>query len=363
MQSLKGQPRNILWITIVLAAALACSLGPAATPTPALPPTEAPPTANPPAAATPNPPAPSEATAAPGGQGGHLTYMLEGERVYRMEAAAGAAPEDVSAALDALSPGTGDGWLNLSPDGAWLVLTTERFDPDCNDWACLAILPADLSTGEAVRAGDEAVHPEGWPAVASGGNLIVYPDAGGPHTLDLWAVQREGESWSEPLLLTNDSPYAYHDVPAISDDGSHVVFDCADQPYGAAGTALCEAGTDGGGFRVVLTPGQGPGGSDVNALHHADYAPDGSLVFEADWNGEQIWRLPAGGGPPAVVNPDFGNDNSPCVLPDGRIASLWLERPGSSGQHELKLMAADGSSYEMALTGIDVQDSGIGCGG
>jgi hypothetical protein len=53
MQALKEPSRSTVWITItvLLAAALACSLGPGATPTAALPPTEAPPAANPPAAA------------------------------------------------------------------------------------------------------------------------------------------------------------------------------------------------------------------------------------------------------------------------------------------------------------------------
>jgi hypothetical protein len=61
------------------------------------------------------------------------------------------------------------------------------------------------------------------------------------------------------------------------------------------------------------------------------------------------------------VNERFNNDNDPCVLPDGRIASLWLERPGGGGRHEIKVMSADGRQYLMALTGADVADIGIGC--
>ena len=55
------------------------------------------------------------------------------------------------------------------------------------------------------------------------------------------------------------------------------------------------------------------------------------------------------------------NDNAPCVLPDGRIASLWLNRPGSESQHELKVMTPDGSSYAMLVTGVDIEQ--LGCGG
>jgi hypothetical protein len=58
------------------------------------------------------------------------------------------------------------------------------------------------------------------------------------------------------------------------------------------------------------------------------------------------------------------NDNSPCVLPDGRIVSLWLGRPGNrNGVHELKVMNEDGSRARMLLENVDVDDIGTGCGG
>ncbi len=64
-----------------------------------------------------------------------------------------------------------------------------------------------------------------------------------------------------------------------------------------------------------------------------------------------------------VSPPDVHDDNSPCVLPDGRIASLWLDRDGNqSGAHELKLMNADGTGGVMLVTEKDIQDIGIGCG-
>ena len=45
------------------------------------------------------------------------------------------------------------------------------------------------------------------------------------------------------------------------------------------------------------------------------------------------------------------------------IASLWLNRPEGQGYHELKVMAADGSSYFMLLNeSSDVADIGLGCG-
>jgi hypothetical protein len=66
------------------------------------------------------------------------------------------------------------------------------------------------------------------------------------------------------------------------------------------------------GFRVVLTPADSPSGlTDTGELHSPDYAPDGSIVFEADWEGEEIWRLPAGVSEPVRITNAFGNDNSP----------------------------------------------------
>ena len=312
------------------------------------------------------PPPPSMA-----GAGGTITYSLPEGHIYRLEAREGAMPEDISQMLDALSPGTTDEWLNISPDGSWLLLSTDRFDPNCAGWPCLVVTRSDMSIAEVVRLQDGTpAHSEGFGAVASTGDLItyplvVYPADGGPHTLDLWAATRGSEGWSTPVLLTGESPFAWNQQPALAPDGSRVVFDCANQPYGAEGTAICEVNTDGTGFRMAIAPADGPQGTSTTAaLHHPDCGPDGSIVFESDWNGgEQIWRLPPGAAEAALISDAFGNDNSPCVLPDGRIVSLWLERPENpTGFHEIKIMAADGSAYAMALTGIDVLDGGIGCG-
>ena len=224
------------------------------------------------------------------------------------------------------------------------------------------LLPNDLSSGELLVTPNGVIHPEEFSAVASGGNLVVYSYGDGPHTIDLWAVTRQGSGWSAPVLLTAALPFDHHTQPAISADGSTVVFNCdPDMLDGQQGTAVCEVGTDGTGFRTVIGPEDGPGGTATNALHHPDYAPDGSIVFEADWYGEQIWRISPGGTAIRITDA-FNNDNSPCVLPDGRIVSLWLDRAGGNGDHEIKVMAADGGASFMALTGLDVFDLGLGCG-
>jgi hypothetical protein len=114
---------------------------------------------------------------------------------------------------------------------------------------------------------------------------------------------------------------------------------------------------------VLASPDSPPAGlSPGGALRQPDFAPDGSLVFEGDWDGERIWRLPAGASTPVEVGNQFHNDNSPCVLPNGRAASLWMDRPGGQGIHELKVMNADGGGYDMLVTDTDIADVGLGCG-
>jgi len=154
---------------------------------------------------------------------GHITYRL-GDAVFRLSASAGATPENISAALNTLGAGN-DSWLNTSPDGAWLLLSAERFDPGCVGWACLALVRGDLSAGSAISAAGQLVHPDGFGAVAAGGNLVVYPASGGPHADDLWAVARGGGTWGAPMLLTAGSPYTYNAQPALSASGQHVAFD------------------------------------------------------------------------------------------------------------------------------------------
>lgn len=295
-------------------------------------------------------------------KGGRVTHVLGGQ-IFRSTLGDTVSTENISEGLNALSPGS-DQWASASPGGDWLVMETERFDPECNGWACLALVKADLSSGEVIKIDGAIVHGDDLSAVATGGDRIVYPFGGGPHDKDLYVINRSGDSWSTPVLLTGDSTSTYNLQPAISADGSKVVFDCGEDPYGQPPTSICEVNTDGTGFRVVWTPEQGgqgaPGRSDV-ALHHPDYFSDGSIVFEADWTGEQIWRL-SGDGPPVRIAGQYSNDNSPCVLDNDCIVSVWLERPENGpGLHELKLMDSQGGSFSMVRMDVDITDTGTYC--
>ncbi|MCA9979525.1 MAG: right-handed parallel beta-helix repeat-containing protein [Anaerolineales bacterium] len=295
---------------------------------------------------------------------GVIVYRL-GERVYRVNTAVGT-PEDLTAALDALYPAGADDWVNISPDGQWLLFSSPRFDPECVGWACLILTSADLSSYEVITAGDSFIHPDTIGAVASGGNVIVYPADGETHATDLFVIARAADGWGDPVNLTaTHSPHDYNEGPALSADGTTLLFDCGPTPYRQEGTAVCEIGIDGSGFREVVRPIDGPGSSGTAdaSVAHADYGSSGEIVFEADWDGEFIWRIPVGGGAPEKIGAAYSNDNSPCVLPNGRIASLWLNRPGNGvGVHELKVMSAVGGDEQMVLIDVDVVDAGIGCG-
>jgi len=291
--------------------------------------------------------------------GGFVTYRLTGGDVYRFDARGAARPVDISAALDRLSPRALDEWLNVSPGGRWMLTSTERFG--CGGDACLARISSSLRTGGALQVGGADLRADGFGAISSDGALVVYPQGAGAHTRDLWVTTRRAGSWTTPRNITSASPFDHNTQPAISADGRHVLFDCGAGLAGDPGTAVCSVSMSGGRVSVVMAPADGPGGSARNEVHHADFSPGGDVVFEADWHGEQIWRLPRGLRDPVLVS-RVNNDNSPCVLGDGRIASLYLDRPGNrDGVHEIRVAGSRGTAGREILTGVDVADIGIGC--
>jgi len=307
---------------------------------------------------------PSYAEAVPGGIGdpdGFVTYVFE-KRIWRVEAEEGAVPVDLSAGLDPLGAGE-DEAPAVSKSGAWMTLVTTRFG--CSDQPCLVVVPADLAQAAPVKIDRRNVTPTGRAAISDDGSLIVFSWNDGPHSLDLFAIRREGQTWVGPTLLTGSSPEPYNDLAVLSSDGERVLFDCGPVAYSQEGTDICEIKTDGTGFRKLVDSDRHPGGeSGEFAVHHPDYAPEGAIVFEADWSGEKIWALLPGAVKPELLGDQYNNDNSPCVLPSGHIVSLWLGRPEGTGIHELKVMDGDGSDA-IILTGktTDVTDVGMSCHG
>jgi hypothetical protein len=294
-------------------------------------------------------------TDAPPGPGGAVTYVVDG-KILRVSAEAGATPVELGAA--------GDSAPAVSRNGDWITVSSTRTSPDCAGWSCVAESDNDLASPETILSGGDVIHAAGRTAVSCDGQTLVYPeDRAGPNAIDLFVVRKSGSTWSSPKLLTGDSPHAFNELPVLSSDAEHVLFDCGPTEYGQRGSGICEVGIDGSGFHRIIDPAKDSplgNGSSNNAAHHADYAPDGSIVFEADWEAEQIWRR-APNGEITRPMPSQSNDNTPCVLPGGYIASLWLGRPGTAGLHELKVMAPDGSSFEVVTPNVDVEDIGMSC--
>ncbi len=306
---------------------------------------------------------------------GHVVYASESlGHIYRVEARAGADAEDLTNELDRLSKGK-DGAVNVTADGEDLVITTTRFG--CSEQQCLAIVSQNACAAQVIIDGTgNPIGADGFPAIgklANGDLVVVYPVDNGGSRNDLYAVHKHDGAWDVAVAITKASTLPYNAVPTISNDGTKVLFDCGTNSYsGGSGTSICEVGTDGTAFRVVHGPGDGPAGSGNWPLHKANYAPDGAIVFEGEWphGGERIWQYPATTTTPALVNdqadpdgnPIFNDDNTPCVLPDGRIVSLWLQRDGNLvGYHEIKVMNADGSAPAMLVINQNTLDVGHGC--
>jgi hypothetical protein len=304
-------------------------------------------------------------SAGPAAGAGHITYSV-GESLLRVEARAGARPQNISAALDRRFPGGGDQFLNQSPDGRWLVIQSQRFG--CSDNPCLAVVSSNLRSGRAVRGGTANV--QGFSAVGNGGRVVVYPAQSRGNRVDLFVTRRRGRGWTTPRNVTGRSPQRVHGHPAISADSRRVLHDCGPANDPSAGVlSICESRLNGGGTRVRVRPTEGrrppEGPFGPGSLHHADYlGRGGGLVFESQWccKGESIW-FKRGGRRPRNVRGASGNNVAPCGLPDGRVVSLDLTRPAGGGVHELMITRPTARKRTFVLRpGIDVNDIGIGCG-
>ena len=301
--------------------------------------------------------------------GEYIVYKLAGGDIYRISAQPNAQPEDLSVELNALSTGTEDANVNISANGQWLAINTDRFGIAAgNSGPGLAVVSADLKQGAAVVSGGQFVYPEGITAIASSGNLLVYSVGGGPHVRDLWEITRASTSspWSVPVLLTANSPYQFNIEPALSADGTEVLFDGGQQPDKTGSEAICEEKTDGTGFHTVVTKADSPSSTNFNGrICTPSFAADGAVLFEAGSSDSHdgIWELPIGA---TTAVPVSGADDevAPIGLPDGRTVSLWLGRAGNTaGAHELTLRDVSGNYLFTLQPNVDIADIGYGAGG
>ena len=313
---------------------------------------------------------PIQVTASPqdDGQITFTTRDLSGgpRLLWRLQATPGSVPENLTTKLDAIAsfPGTHAGPITVSPDGAWYAFQSARFT-NSGGATVLTIAPADFSSAETISTPNGIVYNEGMAQVTPGGAAVVYSGNGGSHIRDLFVVRRQGGGWSVPVALTGGSTFSYHSWPVLLRDGTKVVFNASNNDqYGSAGNVVAEVNLDGTGFRVLVAPADGPAGSNSPYCSFPAYTPDGnSVIFEAVWSGsEQVWRRAVSGGVPTQLNSSFVNDNSPTVLPDGRVVSLLED-----AYHQIKVMNSDGQNGTLLGTNaaamfLDVADIGMGTG-
>lgn len=211
----------------------------------------------------------------------------------------------------------------FSWDGDWMVAALAR--GECADWRCVFLGPANdpesMVALYAVDTDDHYLHVE-HPAITNDAQTLVYDNAG-----HIFVTRRTGEIWGPATAISLDSPLPYNRLPRLSPDETRVVFSCSGEFFGYA--SICEVGLDGSGLRVVLGPSEPPpplvAAMDAS-LDNAVYAPDGAIVFEAPWAGQQLWRIPPGGSvPERLLDARIEGIGQPCVLPSGHLVAYHTD--------------------------------------
>lgn len=315
--------------------------------------------------------------------GGNVTPVLY--RIRPQDSAGALLLENLTAALEA-KPFLNDapvlGPVAVSTDGAYLAFRSRRFAPNPDEGDVLTLMTSDLNDIQAIQAENLAgvlfpVSPDGKFAVGPNGSFVIFSarsdDWGGPHLNDLYLTRRMLSGWTKPLLLSAASPFPYQFEPSLSQDGQSVFFAAGTDPYQYS--AICQVGTNAAAFQILVSTNGIPANFTASQIHSPAQEQSGSIVFEGENGpgvaGERIWRFnPATGGLAVVIN--VPNDNSPVLLPDGRILSL--EIPDGFNKHNLKLMDADGQNGFLLASEAqpqfapvfqfdsDVSDIGIGAG-
>jgi len=174
----------------------------------------------------------------------------------------------------------------------------------------------------------------GSPALSPDGKLVAYSsDRSLDGAQDLYIKQVAG---GEPVRLTSDG--AGNTTPDFSPDGSKIVF-----RSNRNGGGIYEIPAFGGDARPVARDGLNP-----------RFSPDGSQV--AYWVGEQgvspmvpgsgtVWVVPAAGGQPQKVGPNFTSARYPSWSPDGRrvlFVGYTSARAGEASSLDWWLMSPNG---------------------
>ena len=141
----------------------------------------------------------------------------------------------------------------------------------------------------------------GFPALSPDAKLVAYQsDRAGPGRFDIWVQQTSGGS---AIRLTKGP--ATHEHPVFSGDGSKVYFDSSGPPQG-----IYEISALGGEPRLIAADGMWP-----------RVSPDGRSIAYGGLLSHQLLVVPASGGEPHAVAPDFTARIAirPVWSPDSRM--------------------------------------------
>jgi hypothetical protein len=243
----------------------------------------------------------------------------------------------ISDQLDAIAPYTGSDHvpITVSYDGNWYAFTSTRFDNENGGWSDLVIVKSDYTEYEVIKLNGNLIHSTGRAMIFNNGNSIVFVSEDlGNHSKDVFVIHKNGNTWGDTVNLTQNSSYNYNYFPTISPDGTKVLFDASPSSYPSM--AIGKVNIDGTDLSFPIVAGQN------EEAHSGSYNPNGAIVYEGS-NDESIWKLVQGTTTPVRITADQSNDNTPFVLPDGRIVSLKL--PNST--HQIKIMNANGTDNHM----------------
>ena len=286
----------------------------------------------------------------------YVSYMLANGEAQIVEAKKDGIVTNISELLAKTNAGQ-ESWINLSPNGEWILLDSTRLDSSCEDWACLIYGKRDASDFKTIKLTDGSViHPENFSAISNDAKFVVVhlsQDDGN----DLFvSTQDDNNTWSELKALTASSPSTDNKNPSISADGTEVLFDC--------GENICLVNSDGTNLKTLIRLDDKPNNS-WESITNADFDTYGNIVFQGTFVATWPWRYNRKTSEITLINNKNNNDNFPCVLSNGDIATLWFDRAeNNSGNAELKIMNATGTSQVIAITGDnEIFNAPLGCGG
>ena len=288
----------------------------------------------------------------------YVSYMLANGEAQIVEAKEDGNVTNISELLAKTSTGQ-EAWINLSPNGEWILLDSTRLDQNCENEGCLIYGKRDSSDFKTIKLADGSViHPEDFSAISNDAKFIIVHLSQADGNDLFVSKQDSNNTWSLLTNITSSSPSTDNKNPAISADGTEVLFDC--------GKNICLVNSDGTNLKTLIHLNDKPNTTNSwESITNADFDTQGNVIFQGTFVATWPWRYKRETSEITLINNTNNNDNFPCVLSNGDIATLWFGRAeNDSGNSELKIMNKTGTRQVIAVKGDkEIFHSPLGCGG